>query len=332
MKAGAVTRALPVLAATALVAAAVSGCSSEPEAAGDDGTVRIVTSTNVYADIARQVAGDEAEVSSFIDSPSVDPHSFESDTRDILAVTDADLVIENGGGYDDFIDQLVEAADSDPVVLNAVEIAGVEEEHAADEEHAGEEEHAEEEHADEDDHGHDHGSVNEHVWYDVAAMQDLTAALGRELAELDPDNADTYTANAEDLESRLDTLLDEQAELSTSLGGAPVAVSEPVPGYLVEALGLRDLTPPAFSQAIEEGDDVSVAVLAQTLDLFSTGAVDALVYNEQTTGPTTEQVEAAADEAGVPVVGVTETLPDGEDYVSWMASNIDAVAEAVRSR
>jgi len=304
---------------TALLATAsltLAGCAGDSSAA-DDGTLTIVTSTSVYADLARQVAGDEAEVTALIDSPSADPHSFESDARDILTVSKADLVIENGGGYDAFVDQLLDSAKNDPVVLYAVDVSGLD---------AGE--HEDSEHEDE----HDHGSFNEHVWYDVVAMRQLVEAIADELGTLDPDGADTYAANADRLVADLDALIDHQAKLSEQLGGAPVAVTEPVPGYLIDSLGLRDLTPPAFSEAIEEGDDVSVSVLAETLDLFSSGAVEALVYNEQTTGPTTEQVESAAEDAGIPVVGVTETLPEGDDYVSWMTAATDAVAGAIEGR
>jgi zinc/manganese transport system substrate-binding protein len=110
-----------------------------------------------------------------------------------------------------------------------------------------------------------------------------------------------------------------------------VAVTEPVPGYLLDALGADDRTPPAFSAAIEEGGDVAPAVLQETLGLVTGGQVRALVYNAQTTGPATEQVLAAARQAGVAVVPVTETLPGGEDYVSWMRGNLDAVAAALSS-
>jgi zinc/manganese transport system substrate-binding protein len=103
-----------------------------------------------------------------------------------------------------------------------------------------------------------------------------------------------------------------------------------VPVYLLAELGLDNVTPEEFSEAIEEGSDVPPLVLDETLRLFETGEVALLAYNEQTAGPETEQVRAAAEAAGIPVVSFTETLPDGADYLSWMTDNLEAVATALR--
>jgi zinc/manganese transport system substrate-binding protein len=152
------------------------------------------------------------------------------------------------------------------------------------------------------------------------------------MSDADPDHADTYQANAADLQRELQQLVDRQTALRADLEGTPVATTEPVPEYLIDALGLEDQTPAAFSEAIEEGEDVSVTVLNQTLDLFRDDKVRALVYNDQTTGATTEAVQDAAEAAGISVVPVSETLPDGLDYVSWMSDNTEAVASAVSGR
>ena len=119
------------------------------------------------------------------------------------------------------------------------------------------------------------------------------------------------------------------AGIAEAHAGESVAYTEPVPGYLFDAMGLENVTPEAFSEAIEEGTDVSPAVLSETLQLFSAGSVDLLAYNEQTTGSTTEQVLAAAKRAGVPIVGVRETLPDGQDYLQWMQQDLADLRAAV---
>jgi zinc/manganese transport system substrate-binding protein len=287
-------------AASVLALAAVTGCGSS-EAAAPDG-VQVVASTDVYGDLAATIGGDRVQVTSVIDDPSADPHSYEASVRTRLAVSEADLVLVNGGGYDDFMDTLLSADDSPAPVLTAVDVAGLDPEAEG---------------------------FNEHVWYDLPAMADLTDRIADELGAVDPEGADGYAANAAGLRQGIEALVDRGEAARAAVDGAGVAVTEPVPGLLLDALGAEDRTPAEFSEAIEEGGDVAPAVLQQTLDLFATGQVRALVYNEQTSGPETEQVLAAARAAGVAVVPVTETLPEGADYVSWMGENLDAVVAAL---
>jgi zinc/manganese transport system substrate-binding protein len=285
---------------SAVALAAVAGCGSEA-AAADDG-VQVVASTNVYGDLARTIGGDRVQVTSVIDDPSADPHSYEASVRTQLAVSEADLVIDNGGGYDDFMATLLSATDADPTLLTAVEVAGLDP---------------------------DAEGFNEHVWYDLPAMSELAGRIADALGAVDPDGAEGYAANATALQDGIAGLVAREEQARAATDGAGVAVTEPVPGYLLDALGARDRTPAEFSEAIEEGSDVSPATLRDTLDLFATGQVEALVYNAQTSGPETEQVLDAARAAGTAVVPVTETLPDGEDYLSWMGGNLDAVVAAL---
>lgn len=289
-----------------LLAACGSADATSPSAGSDP--VSVVASTDVYGAIASAIGGDGVDVTSIIDDPSADPHSFEVSTRTQLTVSEADVIIENGGGYDDFMDTLISSTDTDATVLNAVDISGKE----ADAETAGEE-------------------LNEHVWYDFETVGQVVDAIAAALGDADPDDADTYTARAAEFHEQLDGLVSDEDSARATTEGAGVAITEPVPGYLLDALGAVNETPEEFSEAIEEGGDVSPAVLQETLDLFSGGQVQALVYNEQTTGPETEQVLTAAEAAGVAVVPVTETLPDGEDYITWMQTNVDAVVDALSS-
>lgn len=120
-----------------------------------------------------------------------------------------------------------------------------------------------------------------------------------------------------------------EASIAESQAGKGVAITEPVPLYMLQACKLVNRTPSQFSEAVEEGTDVSARVLSQTLDLFSSRKVDALVYNAQTSGPETTKVLAAAKTAGIPTVPVTETLPAGSTYLSWMASNLAAIRQAL---
>jgi zinc/manganese transport system substrate-binding protein len=320
------------LAATlaAVLTAALAACGTDAPAApsgapGQAERVDVVASTNVYGAVAQAVGGDLVEVSSLIDDPSADPHSYESTPADAAAVAGADVVVLNGGGYDDFMTRLVESGGGTPKVIDAVALSGLEpaEGEAAEEEHAGEE------HSEDD--GHDHGSFNEHVWYSLPTVQKVADQLAADLGAADAANAATYTANAERFSAQVDGLITEAGAVASARPGARVAATEPVPGYLLEAAGLTDVTPEAFTEAVEEDSDPPAAALAEALALFGPpDPVAVLVVNPQTATPSTDQVRAAAQTGGVPIVEFTETLPEGAtDYPTWMGAQIDALSAAL---
>ncbi|MEU7888772.1 zinc ABC transporter substrate-binding protein [Microbispora bryophytorum] len=283
-----------------------SSASPEPavSASTGPGVVAVVTSTNVYGDIVRQIGGDKVAVTSFIASPDQDPHSYEANPQNQLALSKAKVIIENGGGYDDFMDTMRDAAgNTSAPVLNAVEISG---KTAA----AGEE-------------------LNEHVWYDFPSVARLADSIAAALGKADPSGAAAFTAGAETFKQKLKPLEEQEAAIARTARGTAVAITEPVPLYMIEACGLTDASPEEFSEAIEEGNDVSPRVLRDTLALFTGKKVQALVYNSQTAGPETEKVREAATGNGIPVVPVTETLPSGEDYIGWMTANLDSLGKAL---
>lgn len=324
----------PVLAlALASVAAlALAGCSTPAAGEGDDGTIQVVASTNVYGSLAQQIGGDRVEVSSIIDSVTQDPHSYEATARDRLTVQKADLVIENGGGYDAFIDDLLDGSDAE--VLTAVEFShdfpgneGHEEGDAGAEEH--DHEHAEGEEGHE---GHDHiEGFNEHVWFDPHTMIHVVEDIAAHLAELDPDGKADFTAAAGDIVADLEGFETDLETIKTDAAGASVFITEPLPGYLATAAGLTDVTPEGFAEAVEEGTDVAPAVLLDALNVIDSGEVTALLTNAQTGGAETERVETAAKDADIPVVAFTELLEDGSSYSEWMRDAIKSLAAAVQS-
>ncbi|TKV29752.1 ABC transporter substrate-binding protein [Arthrobacter sp. NamB2] len=343
--------AVPALLAVSALSLAACGDGGSP-ASGETGTasgeeaITIVTATNVYGDIAATVGGDDVEVTSIVNSLSQDPHSYEATVQDKLSVSEADLVIENGGGYDTFLGRLAEETGVE-TVLSAVELSGLEAE-AGTEEHSDEAaaehgdeptaEHADEptgEHSDEptgehaDEEGHDHGAFNEHVWYDLPAMATLADAIADELGRLDEANTDEYRSRADAFTAELQSIQDRLAALASEGPGGKVAVTEPVPVYLLEDAGLENVTPEEFSEAIEEETDVPVAALEEMKALVSGKTLAFLAYNDQTEGAQTEAVRSAADAAGLPVLDFTETLPDGENYISWMTANTDTIEAAL---
>lgn len=292
------------------VAVLATGCGSSDDSSSSTSAgsatsapgapLNVVASTDVYGDIVTQIAGDRVHVTSIISDPDADPHSYEANTQNQLELSHADIVIENGGGYDDFIDTMLEAADnSDATVLNVVDISGFTAP-------AG-------------------GELNEHVWYDFGTIEKLTDQLVTALSAGDPDGASTFTANAAAFKTKLQQLEATEASIKQAHSGEGAAITEPVPLYMLEACGLVNKTPEEFSQAIEEGTDLPPTVLKETLDLFTNHEVKLLAYNEQTSGPETEQVLAAATSNDVPVVPVAETLPAGKDYIAWMTDNLSAI-------
>jgi zinc/manganese transport system substrate-binding protein len=295
----------------ALAAAAVAAllgmtaCGTAGGSTGSDAP-RVVASTDVWGDVAAAVAGRHAQVTSVITDPSADPHEYEASARTRLAVSRADVVIENGGGYDDFMSRLVSAGDTAATVIDAVRVSGAAARAKA-----------------------DGTELNEHVWYDFPSVGTVADRIATALSRADPADAAAFRANAAAFRERLQQLIDRERADRATTDGAPVVITEPVPLYLLDALGARNRTPAAYSTAVENGNDVPVTVLRRTLALFSDREVKALVYNAQTADPQTEELKQAARRAGVAVVPVTETLPAGTSYLQWMADNLTAVSEAL---
>ena len=321
------------LALASVAALTLAGCSSAPAGAGtDDGTVTVAASTNVYGSLAAQIGGDRVDVTSIIESVTQDPHSYEASARDRLTVQKADLVIENGGGYDAFIDTLLQDA-GDPHLVTAVEFShdypGNEGHEHSDEEGEDAHDHADGEEGHE---GHDHiEGFNEHVWFDPHTMIHVVEAIADELSEIDPDGEADFTANAKKIVADLEGFETDLETLKTEAGGANVIITEPVPGYLAAAAGLTDVTPEGFAESVEEGSDVAPATLLETLNVIESGDVRALLTNAQTGGAETQRVEDAATAAGIPVVAFTELLPDGSSYSEWMSDAITSLADALQS-
>lgn len=295
-------------AALAVLALTLAGCGSggdnPPAPATGSNVVPVVATTDVYGSIANAVGGTHIKVTSVINSPDADPHEYESTPADVKSVGEAKVLIANGGGYDDFAGRLAQASGGNPTTIDVSQLSGL----------------------------NQGGEFNEHVWYHLPTMAKLADQLATDLGRIDPANAAAYQTNAAAFRGQLDGLTNKiNATVKAQHQGTRVAVTEPVPLYLVEAAGLSDATPEEFSHAIEEGNDPPAAVLNETLALFKgPDAVRALLVNAQTESASTEQVEHAATGAAVPIVRVTETLPAGTiDYVTWMGAQIDQLASAM---
>ncbi len=314
-------KTLGLVTATALV---LSGCAatgsapevSEPTEAPFTG-LQVVSSTNVWGDIAQSIGGDRVQVVSIIESFSQDPHSYEASARDQLAVNDADLVIANGGGYDSFMDTLADAADQDNIVYAYLPDDLAEEDAKAKEE-------------DDHDHDHDHAAGNEHVWYDFHVVEDFASRLAAALSSLDPEYSADYSNNLAEFLAEIEILEGQVAVASESFTGNNVISSEPVADYLLAELLLDNITPSGFSEAIEEERDVSPKDLLEMQELLKSKAVQLFVVNPQTGSVQIDALLKLAEENQIPVVELSELLPPNTGYFEWMESNIAQLEAALR--
>ncbi|WP_309082071.1 metal ABC transporter solute-binding protein, Zn/Mn family [Zhihengliuella sp.] len=342
-------RPLPLLAVGLTAGTLVlAGCSTGAASGGGDeggaGGITVVASTSVYGDIAEKIGGDGVSVESIVDSVAQDPHSYEATVQDKLAVSKADVVIANGGGYDAFMEQLLADTEVDPArivtVSELAEAAHAEGDAAPGENtggtaspeasHEGHDDAAHDEAAhDEAAHGHEHGDGNEHVWYDFHVMQAAAEEVAAALVAADPGNRQAYEDNAAALGAELGELETRVQTLAEGAGGRSYAMTEPLPYYLMEEAGLTDATPEGYSETVEHGESVPPLLQKELLDALAAGEIAVLAYNPQSASPQTEAVRAAAEEAGVPVVDLTETLPDDQDYADWMSANLDALEAAL---
>ena len=290
---------------------------------GDTGKIKVVTSTQVWADITELVGGEWVEVSVIVPD-NQDPHSYEATARDQLAVSEADLVIANGGGYDGFMDQLVSATDEELIFLKLVEG-----EHL----HAGEVEGTNEDH----DHGHDHDhahEANEHIWYDFALTLDAASHIVEAIVELRPEaNESTqaglefFTSEMANLELRLEAL----RERALGLG---FIATEGVANLMLLNAGFENMTPEAVADAVEEERDVPLDALEEAKSLLQNKVAEILVVNITTTDAATDQLISAAEAGNRKIIRVSETASGADatgelDYLDWMNLILDQLQEAI---
>ena len=326
-----------VLALLAVGAVALAACGSEddggPTTSSGDAeacpgeVVDVVVSVGQWGDVVESLGGECASVTTVISSTAVDPHDFEPTTGDIAAFEEADLVVLNGADYDHWAADAAGNVDPAPVVLDLAEVVGVEDEEHAEEEHA-EEEEAAEDHAEEEEHGH--GGVNPHIWYSPEFVQRSSEAITAELSDLSPDAADHFAEQATAWEEQMTPYAEELRTLETLPVGKSYAATESVFEYTAEAIGLTDATPEGYRESASNETDPAPGDVAAFEALLQSGGVDVLVYNTQTEGGVPEQLRSAAEEAGVPIVEVTESVPDDDgSFVDWQLAQLRALSGAL---
>lgn len=309
-------------------ACALVACSSEP--AQQDGskqdTIQVATSTNVWSSIVEKLSDDpKVQVTPIIEAGAVDPHTFEPSAADMAKLQEADLVVVGGGGYDAWAYGSIDPSK----VISALPIEAEEGQHthehegeeAHEHEHEGEEAHEHEhegEEAHEHGHHHHHGDVNEHVWFDIHAVQHLAKDVTKKLQE----------AGANTNEKALMDQLEEAHQKIHELPKYKVAQTEPIAEYLVETAGMQDRTPKGYHEATMEETDPSASDVAEFLEVIKNKDIDVLIYNPQTETDMTKKLRQAAEEQNIPVVEIGETPSEGEDYLTFLNQAIEDLASA----
>lgn len=275
------------------------------------GVVQVVATTNVYGSIAKFIGGDEVSVEAIISDPSQDPHSYEATARDQLLFSEANLVISNGGGYDDFANVLLDAIDNPPLLLEAV---------------------AESHETGGDDNSAEHTHDNEHIWYDFDEMGHFAEHLAETLSAIKPDSSELFQDNLEVFLIEIDNLTTRGESLSERvLGqGLTVVALEPVAERLLDFVGFEDLTPAELRDAIEEEREIPLSSLQAVEASIAAGDVSLLVANLQVIDSQMQGLIDKAEAAGVPVLTMSELVPAevaSGDYLDWMNLNIDRMQE-----
>jgi zinc/manganese transport system substrate-binding protein len=293
------TRAVVV--AVAVVALGGCGPTGSGPTSSSAAPIPVLGAENFYGDLLAQIGGSRVAASSILSDPSADPHSYEASPAAARLVADANVVIVNGIGYDDFMDKLLGASTKpDRIVIRVQDVLGAKDD------------------------------ANVHVWYDPATMPKVADAVAAALAKIDPQNAAYFSEQKAKYLAALKPVNDKVAALKAKYVGAPIAFTENVAGYLTDAIGLRVLTPPAFMEAIESGTDPAPADVAAERDLLSGRKVKALLYNSQVTSPLTEQVRDLATKSSVPVVAVAETIPPNyKTFQEWQLAQLDELERAL---
>jgi zinc/manganese transport system substrate-binding protein len=285
---------------TALVA--VGGPVGGAGAATAGGRVVAVGAENEYADVIGQIGGPYVSVTAVMSNPNTDPHTFESSPKVAAEVAGAELVVQNGLGYDEFMDKIEQAApDAHRQVIDVQTLLHL-----------------------------PASTPNPHLWYKPTTMPAVAKAIGAALSALQPAHRAYFASRVTAFDASLQPWMAAIATLKADDGGAPVATTEPVADYLLQAADLDNRTPFTFQADIMNGVDPSPQDVSLQDSLFTGRKVRVFVYNEQVTDSLTDSLLQLAHQQHIPVVGVYETMPrPGYDYQSWMMAEVKALSDAL---
>jgi zinc/manganese transport system substrate-binding protein len=278
-----------------------AGTSRSDAAPCPTSPVNVVVSVDQWGDVVSELGGACADVTTLLASSSVDPHDYEPSPADAARFEGAQLVVVNGGHYDEWAEKLATGSAPDAPMVDAVALSG----------------------------GDEHGT-NPHVWYKPSAVSVVADAVTAQLTALAPDAADYFAQRRRTFTESLgeyDRLI---TSTSGSASGRSYAATESVFDDMAAAVGLQDKTPQGYQNAASNGTDPAPGDLAAFLELLRGKGVDVLIYNAQTEGSVPEQIRSSAEDAGIPVVEVTETVaPGAESFEAWQVDQLRSLAKAL---
>jgi zinc/manganese transport system substrate-binding protein len=285
-----------------VVAVLVAGCGSASDPATGSGRIVAVGAENEYANVISQIGGRYVSVTAVESNPNTDPHAFEASPSVAQAVSAAKLVIQNGVGYDTFMNKIESASPSSSrKVIDVQTLLGLPD-----------------------------STSNPHLWYKPQTMPAVAAALVKDLSALAPAHAPYFAANQKRFDASLAPWLAAIRQFAARHPDTPVATTEPVGDYMLQAAGTTNLTPFGLQADIMNGVDPAPQDVTLQDGLFSGHRVKVFVYNQQVTDSLTESFLSAAAKNHIPVVGVYETMPTPSyDYQSWMLAEVKALERAV---
>jgi zinc/manganese transport system substrate-binding protein len=293
-------------AAMTVIALAAAGCSKAGTAATADTTTVIsaIGAQNEYANVLSQIGGRYVHVSAILDNPNTDPHTFEASPQVAQEVSGAQLIVQNGVGYDSWLSKIESASpNSKRKVIIVQDLLGLPD-----------------------------STPNPHLWYDPKTMPITAKAMAADLAALQPAHKAYFQANLTKFDSSLTPWLTAIAQFKAKYPGTTAATTEPVADYLLTAMGISNRTPFTFQADIMNGVDPAPEDIALENGFFTKHQVRVFCYNQQVVNALTTSIRQNAVKAGVPVVGVYETMPTGYDYQSWMLAEVHAIQKAVTSK
>ncbi len=290
--------------AVALGAAACSTSTAGSTGHGNS-VINAVGAESEYANVLSQIGGRYVQVSAILDNPNTDPHTFEASPSVAAEVSSAQLIVQNGVGYDGWMNKIESASPNSSrkiiVVQNLLGLPG--------------------------------NTPNPHLWYDPKTMPAAAKAMAADLSALQPAHKAYFQANLQTFDKSLTPWLNAIAAFKAKYGGTTAATTEPVADYLLTAMGINNLTPFTFQANIMNGVDPSPEDIALENGFFTKHKVKVFCYNQQVVDALTVSIRQTAQKAGVPVVGVYETMPTpGYDYQSWMLAEVNAIEKAVTSK